>query len=130
VGNGCCWFYSGVCLGLASRVLSLCLFLPSCLLACLPRLSWVRLAGWPAGWLAGIEGCARALGAGASVGCLKYLGDVLANLALSLCSSRIVNLVVAVLMVLGGISQFFPIHLYVSLSRRKVCWVGECVDGC
>lgn len=28
-------------------------------------------------------------------------------------SSRIVNLVVAVLMVLGGISQFFPIGLYV-----------------
>jgi hypothetical protein len=56
----------------------------------------------------------------------ETLGDVLANLALSLRSSRIVNLVVAVLMVLGGISQFFPIHLYVSLSRRKVCWVGEC----
>ena len=27
--------------------------------------------------------------------------------------SRIVNLVVAVLMVLGGVSQFFPIRLYV-----------------
>jgi Trk-type K+ transport system membrane component len=29
-------------------------------------------------------------------------------------SSRIVNLIVAVLMVLGGISQFFPIGLYVA----------------
>lgn len=30
-----------------------------------------------------------------------------------LSSSRIVNLVVAVIMVLGGITQFFPIELYV-----------------
>lgn len=47
-------------------------------------------------------------------------------------SSRIVNLVVAVLMVLGGISQFFPIGLYVSLppSRfpRAGWFVGRVCD--
>lgn len=51
------------------------------------------------------------------------LWDLIANV-LVLCSSRIVNLVVAVLMVLGGISQFFPIGLYAaSLSYSGCGWM-------
>ena len=44
--------------------------------------------------------------------------EQLANFYVPL-SSRIVNLVVAVLMILGGVSQFFPLGMYVPISYDR-----------